>query len=188
MPLKVIPLLLRQVWRRKVKLGRFKIETPKFTVPEVHSIQLLFFPGDLKSKLLNSTGSALKTASSFFFTKWLFTLFPIWNVLGWFSWVHVTHFQCIRLVYVRSSIPCINTGVRIELTFSLSRDIFDRVMNALSVISLYFELSMKRRRPGKCRPASLPQTALNCRGRCGGEARWRDDRRVATPSQRLNCL
>jgi len=28
------------------------------------------------------------------------------------------HLKCIRLVSVRSTLPCINTGVRIELTFN----------------------------------------------------------------------
>jgi len=38
-------------------------------------------------------------------------------VLGWFPCAQVTsHLKCIRLVYVRSSLPCVNIGVRIELT------------------------------------------------------------------------
>jgi len=30
-----------------------------------------------------------------------------------------SHLKCIRLVSVRSSLPCINTGVRIELTLNI---------------------------------------------------------------------
>ena len=46
------------------------------------------------------------------------------------------HLECIRLVSVRSSLPCINIGVRIELTFVwnneftsrfIERDAFDFV-------------------------------------------------------------
>jgi len=52
--------------------------------------------------------------------KWLFTRFPIYNVLGCFPCVQVTsHLKCIGSVSVRSSVSCINMGVRIELTKSL---------------------------------------------------------------------
>ena len=51
-------------------------------------------------------------------TKWLFTRCPIQNVLGWFLCVQVnSHLNCVRFVSVRSSLPCTNIGVRIELTF-----------------------------------------------------------------------
>jgi len=68
-----------------------------------------------------------------FLTKWLFTRCPIQNVLGWFPCVQVTsHVKCIRLVSERSSLPCINIGVRIKLTF------FDRFL-FLVVWKTYFQ-------------------------------------------------
>jgi len=46
-----------------------------------------------------------------------FTRCPIENVFGCFPCVQVTsHLICIRLVSVRSSLPCITIGVCIELT------------------------------------------------------------------------
>jgi len=56
--------------------------------------------------------------------KWLFTRCPIKNELGWFPCVQVTSYsECIRLVSVRSSLPCSNMGVRIEPTETVKRKV-----------------------------------------------------------------
>jgi len=41
---------------------------------------------------------------------------PIYSALFWVPCVQVTCLKCITLVYVRSSLPCINIGVRIATT------------------------------------------------------------------------
>ena len=59
----------------------------------------------------------------------------MYYTVDWFQCVQVTsHFKCIMLVSVRSSLPCI--GVRIELTFILYYEL-------RSCMSLCFSFSPK---------------------------------------------
>jgi len=76
-----------------VRLGR------AFKLPTIKNALRAF-----KSPCIYGNG---RIATTFYFTKWLFTRCPIHYVLDWFPWVQVTsHLKCIRLVSVCPSLPC----------------------------------------------------------------------------------